>query len=66
MPALNEIKIFINKKGGKRESCVEKFASDPTHRNEAVFSGGSGGGFALGVFLLCFLRRFRNKSVYYD
>lgn len=38
-------------KGGER---VEKFASDPTHRNEAVFSGGSGGGFAL-VFLFCFV-----------
>lgn len=50
-------------KGGER---VEKFASDPTHRNEAVFFGLSGGGFALGFFLFCFLRRFRNKPVYYD
>lgn len=39
---------FHQKKGERGRERVEKFASDPTHRNEALFSGGSGGGFALG------------------
>lgn len=43
-------------KGGER---VEKFASDPTHRNEAVFSGGSGGGFALVFCFVLFFAAFQ-------
>lgn len=43
---------------------MEKFASDPTHRNESVFSGmnvATGRRFALGFY---FLRRVRTKPVH--